>query len=353
MDLTKQPKLIEINRDNLRVIDLVQSRIDGLNEECVLTYVESLKSGDEFPVIQILQSDLEEDGYFLIDGFHRVQAMDFITRDQNNYRLSAQLLGVGNLSDAIFLGTAANKTNGLQRTNADKRNAVKKLLELDIGKTLSNREIARHCGVSDIFVGKIRANLSANVCRCADDGDDQNLSANVCGCADDKQIRTVTRNGKSYQQNVTNIGRKQDNRKRCSDCKNFNSDFNVRGYGLCQLRNEPMLINCVCCESFEESIDFDVAIETTSDRPISLFDKRENNGEFENIELKEVSAEPDNATSDNVVDESFLSAIEEHWRAIEKIIRDSGCSLSYDQEDKTFYISDATGEIGKIKTGII
>lgn len=49
--------------------------------------------------------------------------------------------------------------HGLRRTNADKRRAVMAALAHPNGRGLSDRLIAEHCGVSDPFVGTVRAEL--------------------------------------------------------------------------------------------------------------------------------------------------------------------------------------------------
>ncbi len=74
----------------------------------------------------------------------------------------------------------------MRRTNEDKQRAVKAALAHPNGVNRSDREIAKHVGVSHETVRQWRERIC------------QNLTDN----------RTVTRNGTTYQQNTANIGRK-------------------------------------------------------------------------------------------------------------------------------------------------
>jgi outer membrane murein-binding lipoprotein Lpp len=84
----------------------------------------------------------------------------------------------------------ANAVHGLRRSNDDKRNAVTMLLNDAEWTNLSDREIARACAVSHNFVSEVRKS--------------------ICHPMTDAPVpatRTVSRNGTTYQQNITNIGK--------------------------------------------------------------------------------------------------------------------------------------------------
>lgn len=51
------------------------------------------------------------------------------------------------------------------RSNTDKRSDVQKLLENPETCSWSNREIARHCGVSHQFVNNLRKSINGNSCQ--------------------------------------------------------------------------------------------------------------------------------------------------------------------------------------------
>jgi len=105
-----------------------------------------MKNGAVFPAIIVFK---DGEGYLLADGSHR------LCRSQAK-RCSEILADVrdGTRSDAIKFALAANTTNGLRRTNADKRNCVEiALKELTLS---SNRAIAELCAVSDMLVADVR-----------------------------------------------------------------------------------------------------------------------------------------------------------------------------------------------------
>ena len=125
--------------------------------------------------------------YWLADGFHRLAAFRSIANFSD--ALIPADVRSGTRRDAILHAAGANASHGLRRTNADKRRAVETLLRDDEWAKWSDREIARRCAVSDVFVGKVRGDLSANGLQIPTE-------------------RTVTRNGTIYTQNTANVGAK-------------------------------------------------------------------------------------------------------------------------------------------------
>jgi hypothetical protein len=91
----------------------------------------------------------------------------------------------GSRRDAVLFSAGANASHGLRRTNDDKRRAVLILLDDAEWGAWSDREIARRCGVDNKTVSSLRARPSEEV----------------------PQIRTVERNGTTYQQNTAAIGK--------------------------------------------------------------------------------------------------------------------------------------------------
>ena len=123
--------------------------------------------------------------YWLADGFHRLAAARSIANFSD--ALIPADVRSGTRRDAILHAAGANASHGLRRTNADKRRAVETLLRDEEWAKWSNGEIARRCAVSDVFVGKVRDDLSPNGLEIP-------------------PKRTVTRNGTTYTQNTANIG---------------------------------------------------------------------------------------------------------------------------------------------------
>lgn len=146
-----------MNSQNIRIADLtidpaLQIR-ERLNQEIVDDYAELWSAGTIFPPISVINTRKE---LLVVDGFHRVKA--------------AQKIGIldipavltdGSRRDAILIAVGANQNHGLYRSIADKRKAVKTLLDDIEWSEWSDREIAKHCGVGRTFVGNLRASLSA------------------------------------------------------------------------------------------------------------------------------------------------------------------------------------------------
>lgn len=135
-----------------------QIRTDGgtqaratLNQEKVEEYRQDLENNDgqwPFPPLTVYYDGTD---HWLSDGFHRKAAAVA-------YGLVVVPCEVrqGTLRDAVLAACGANRTHGLSRTAEDKRRAVARMLRDEEWGKWGNREIARHCGVSPTFVGKIR-----------------------------------------------------------------------------------------------------------------------------------------------------------------------------------------------------
>ncbi len=119
---------------------------EKIDLEVVRQYREEMEAGDEFPP-PILFYDGER--YWPGDGFHRILAQEGKEHIEADVR-------PGTRKDARLFACGANATHGLRRTNADKRRAVKMALE-EMGEE-SDRAIAKHCGVSQPFIGMVRGN---------------------------------------------------------------------------------------------------------------------------------------------------------------------------------------------------
>ena len=149
----------EMNEKNLN-IDLIitdrgtQSRVE-INEPTVAEYAQAVLDGDKFPPIIVFHDGTD---YFLADGFHRYFA-----------HLRAKRVSIfcdvrrGTARDAKRFGFGANNKNGLRPTIADRRKAVTEMLEDLEWQDLSDREIARECGVSHTFVSTIRKELNGKI----------------------------------------------------------------------------------------------------------------------------------------------------------------------------------------------
>lgn len=171
--MSKPAKTVEaVRREKIRLDADTQPR-EEINQEKVTEYREAMERGDDFPHPALF---FDGEWYWTADGFHRILAQD------GKEMLTAEVRP-GGRKEARLYACSANQTHGLPRNNADKRRAVTMALE-EMPKS-SDREIAKHCGVSNNFVGEIR-HLSSDD-RCPE--------------------RTVTRGSQTYTLNTDNIGK--------------------------------------------------------------------------------------------------------------------------------------------------
>lgn len=123
--------------------------------EALAKYAEDAKDADaEFPPVIVYQA--EDLKLWLADGFHRVETWRRAGRES-----IMAIVHDGSLRDAILYAVGANRKHGLQRSNADKRRAVERLLCDPEWGQWSDREVADRCAVSHPYVGKVRAELAA------------------------------------------------------------------------------------------------------------------------------------------------------------------------------------------------
>jgi hypothetical protein len=152
---------VKLSIDQIKTDGGTQMRA-GLHEATVLEYLEAMApiGWSDFPPIIVYHDGRN---YWLADGFHRIEAYRRAAAqlDQPADRIPADVRA-GTRRDAILYAAGANAQHGLRRTNADKRRAVEVLLRDDEWRQWSDREIGRRCDVSDVFVGKVRREMTAN-----------------------------------------------------------------------------------------------------------------------------------------------------------------------------------------------
>lgn len=154
-----------------------QSRA-GLNDPVAADYAELMRAGTAFPPLVVFHDGAD---YWLADGFHRHAALAITGADVADADVRQ-----GTRRDAILFSVGANALHGLRRTNEDKRRAVTTLLEDAEWSAWSDREISRRAGVSNQFVSNLRSSVNGGQIA---------------------EIRTVERNGTTYQQNTAAIGK--------------------------------------------------------------------------------------------------------------------------------------------------
>lgn len=150
-----------------------------LDCDAVNDYMDAMEAGAKFPPV-----DVFHDGaiYWLAHGFHRYRATEQAGRKSIPCEIHQ-----GTQQEAQWYSYSTNQTNGLRRTNADKQRAVKAALLHPNGLKFSDRQIAEHVGVDDKTVAAWREKLRPS--------------------SEIPKIRSVTRKGKTYQQDTSRIGK--------------------------------------------------------------------------------------------------------------------------------------------------
>lgn len=170
------------------MIEISKIRIDGgtqpraeIDQATVAEYAEAYKSCANLPPITLFYDGAE---YWLADGFHRYHGARLA-----GLKAVYEEITPGTRRDAILFSLSANSKHGLKRSNADKRKAVKTLLDDAEWSAWSSSAISKMCAVSHTFVDDVRRSYLATL--------------------QDRKPETVTvqRNGTTYEQNVSRIGK--------------------------------------------------------------------------------------------------------------------------------------------------
>jgi hypothetical protein len=139
----------------MKKIKIDAIRIDGgtqcrlvIDQPTVYSYLESMKEGDEFPLMETV---FDGSTYWLTDGFHRYHAFKLLGIKEIEVKYKP-----GTLQDAQVEALQANDKHGKPLTNDDKRNKVEMALKIEGFDKKSNYEIAKICKVSQSFVAAIR-----------------------------------------------------------------------------------------------------------------------------------------------------------------------------------------------------
>jgi hypothetical protein len=139
------PRSVPIN--DIRTDGNTQTRVT-LDQATIEDYAAAYRAGDELPPV-VAFNDGEH--LWLADGFHRVEGAKLagLTEIEADVR-------EGTTRDALAFSAGSNSTNGLRRTNADKRRAVQLVLADKDWAGESDRVIAELCRVSADLVGDVR-----------------------------------------------------------------------------------------------------------------------------------------------------------------------------------------------------
>lgn len=130
------------------VIDpTIQPRVGGIDNDHVRALEEAV---DSLPPLSVV---VLNGGYVLVDGWHRLAAL----QNQGRLEISVVVLEVPEDDDVHRLAFELNASHGRPLSLADRRAEAER--ELLANPAVSDREIARHCGLSQPTVAKIRTGL--------------------------------------------------------------------------------------------------------------------------------------------------------------------------------------------------
>jgi uncharacterized ParB-like nuclease family protein len=139
------PPTVDVEIGRIMMDAALQARV-SLSKSTIGEYGECI---DELPPVELF---LDVNGaYWIGDGNHRIQAATLAGRATIKARVRH-----GTRRDALLHAVGANVPHGLRRSNADKRRAVRLVLEDPSWSKESDRWIAKTCGVSHTFVSSMR-----------------------------------------------------------------------------------------------------------------------------------------------------------------------------------------------------
>ena len=173
----------EISVDKIILKNEFQPRVE-IDSEVINEYKEKMDNGVEFPPLDVFKV---ENKYYLVDGWTRYYAYD----KRNIEKVKCEV-HEGTEDEAFNFTCSANDENGQKRTNEDKRRAVENCLKRYPKK--SDTAIAKICAVAVTTVSDRKKAIYSNTIDTEYD--------------DEPETREVTRSGKTYLQNVSNIGKK-------------------------------------------------------------------------------------------------------------------------------------------------
>lgn len=148
-------QLVEAGPVTLPITDIkrdpeLQCRANGVSVGTVRMYAEAMTQGARFPAVTVFRDG--KGVCLLADGWHRIAAAELNGATEIEVEIRE-----GSRKDALLFAAGANSAHGLQRSPADKRAAVAKLLAEPTWAKRADNWIAKHANVSHTFVAKIRS----------------------------------------------------------------------------------------------------------------------------------------------------------------------------------------------------
>lgn len=143
-----QTQIQDVPLEQVNIFGGTQTRLKT-NDDAVESYADEMMRGTVFPPIHVY---FDGSTYWLADGFHRYLA----TKRNGAASISAEVQP-GGRTEALRHALGANATNGVYRTNGDKRNAVE--IALEEWPEQANPVLAELCKVSVELVRTCRQQM--------------------------------------------------------------------------------------------------------------------------------------------------------------------------------------------------
>lgn len=124
---------------------------EAISEQVVNEYAERMAEGVDFPAVVLFH---DGNRYYLADGFHR-----YMASQRNAFVDIVADVRPGTKEDALWFALGANKANGHQMTQNDKRHAVN--MAISVWPERSAAVIAEQVGCSRAWVATIKSVLSS------------------------------------------------------------------------------------------------------------------------------------------------------------------------------------------------
>ena len=197
----------------METLRLDQLRIDGgtqLRVKIDLDHVAELKAAwgkiDDLPPFVAF---FDGAAYWIADGFHRFHAANGKwTRVTVDVRAGTQ-------RDAVLFACGANQSHGLKRSNADKRKAVKTLLDDAEWSAKSDQWIAEAAGVNKHMIAELRGNNLSQVGELPPDVNQQSTTNSRNGSAK----KRLGRDGKQYPASKKDADISAEKKRNAADAK--------------------------------------------------------------------------------------------------------------------------------------
>lgn len=143
-----------LTMDELRKLsvlpDVFQHR-ENLREATIREYATKYRNGEEFPALMVAQI---EDGLFLIDGFHRLEALKRLYGPEMLKVVSVEIVQCKDEKEARWIGAQRNMRHGVPLTRKDRRNVFNAYVDAGMHwkvyrkKYKSWRQIATDVGIT-------------------------------------------------------------------------------------------------------------------------------------------------------------------------------------------------------------